>query len=256
MKFFTWVAALSLAAVAWAYSPAPYSKSAAETQLASAFDQAGSDSAKLKIAQEALDANPDNVAVGQMAQDVILHGMPDAVAFFKSRAEKSESIAAHFLYGRAADDSAIAATEATWILKKDPKNFWGHMLAADAEWGKSKTNYSLLHKHIDEAIQADPSNPNGYLYAGFAYEDQDKWTEARQAFEAGAIADPSNQSINDQRLTVYAQLHDSKAYFDLAKTTFSDKPLTVDLRRANATGNLTTADFLGKPTVVEFWAYT
>jgi tetratricopeptide (TPR) repeat protein len=130
------------------------------------------------------------------------------------------------------------------------------MLSADAEWNKAKPDYGTLNKRFADAIAADPSRPEGYLNAGYAFEEQEKWTEARAAFEAGAIADPANTFIRDQRLTAYARLRDGKAYFDLAQGTFSDKPLNMDLPRANSKGNVTTANLLGKATVIEYWAYT
>lgn len=258
MKVLALLAALwlAVATTAWAYNPVPLKKSAVETELSAALEQAHSDSAKLKIAEDALNARPDDVAMARIAQDVIMKFKTDPVDYFKNRAETSQSVAAHYLYGWAEEDRKIKTREAAWILKKEPHNFWGHMLAADAEWAKDKPNYTILRKQISDAIAADPSRPEGYLSMGFAFEDEEKWPEARQAFEAGAVCDPASMAIRDQRLTAYAQLHDGKAYFDLAQSIFSDKPLQMDLPRASGTGNVTTANLLGKNTVVEYWAFT
>ncbi|HEY3295060.1 MAG TPA: hypothetical protein VGL38_06460 [bacterium] len=255
---FLFVAALfcAVASMAWAYSPVPVAKSAAETTLSAALEHAPSDSAKLKIAEDALNAHPEDVPAARMAQDVITKLMPDPVAFFKARAEKSDAISAHYLYGYLAGDSVITAREAAWILAKDPKSYWGHMLAADAEWNKENVNYAALTGHIADAIAVDPSRPEAYIYMGYVAEEQEKWQDARQAFEAAAVSDPSSATARDQRLTAYAQLRDGKAYFDLAQTAFPATPLTMDLPRANGKGHLTTADLLGKNTVVEYWAFT
>jgi hypothetical protein len=253
------VALLALALVcapALAYHPVPVTKTAAETELASALDHASSDSAKLRIAEEALNAHPEDVPACRTAQDVIIKHSPDPAGFFKTRAEKSDAISAHYLYGYIAGDTAIAAQQSAWILKKDPHNFWGRLLAADAEWNKETVNYDTLTSRISEAIASDPSRPEGYLYMGWVMEEEEKWPEARAAFDAGAVADSSNTMIRDQRLTAYAQLRDGKAYFDLAKTAFSDTPLSMDLPRANRAGKVTTADLLGKATVIEYWAFT
>jgi hypothetical protein len=57
-------------------------------------------------------------------------------------------------------------------------------------------------------------------------------------------------------MTVYAQLRDAKAYFDLAARVYPDSSLDLNLPFANRSGHLTTADLLGKATVIEYWAFT
>ena len=261
MKILAALAAIAaLCASALAYNPVPATKSAAEAELNAALDHATSDSAKLKIAEDALNAHPDDILVGRAAEAIILKFDGDPVTYFKTRAEKSGTVAAHYLYGdisgRAMGDSVVPAEEANWILKKDPNNFWAHMLLGDAEWNKGKPDLALVQQDYEAAISADPSQPDGYLYLGWAFEDAEKWPEARAAFDAGAVADPSNKMITEQRLTTYAQLHDGAAYLNLAKTVFPDTPLSLDLFRANREGKVTTADLLGKTTVIEYWAFT
>jgi len=261
MKIISLLTALCLVvAVACAYSPTPVTRSAAETELTAALDQAPSDSAKLKIAESALAGHPEDIPVGRAAEEIILRFRSDPVEFFKARAEKSESIAAHYLYGdicgRANGDTVTTAREAAWILAKDPKNFWGHMLAGDAAWNYGKPDMAAVQKAYEDAVAADPSRPEGYLFLGYVFEDQDKWPEARGALDAGSISDPANKIIREQRLTAYAQVRDAKAYFDLAQSVLPQKALQMDLPRASAPGKVTTANLLGKSTVIEYWAFT
>jgi hypothetical protein len=250
------VAALFIAAAAWAYQPVAVQKSAVEQQLAESLEKATADSGKVLIARTSLDAHADDIAAGRAAQDILLRHMEDPVAFFKARAEQSNSVAAHYLYARAADDSLVMAQEATWILAHDPKSYWGEMLSGDAEYAKENPDLGTVKKHYMNAIALDPSRPEGYLFLGYAFEDDGKWQAAREAFEAGAVSDPGNSAIRDQRLTTYAELRDANAFFDLTKGQFPDRPVDMDLQRANKPGRLTTKDLLGKQTVIEYWAYT
>jgi hypothetical protein len=231
-------------------------RSAAEQRLTTDLDRAASDSARLRIAESALAAFPEDIVVGRMAQDVIMKFKDDPVAFFKARAESGTSVAAHYLYGRAADDTVIAAEQAQWILKQHPAHFWGLMQAGEAEWSKAAPNLESVRQSFEQAIATDPSRPEGYLNLAFLFIDGNRWAEAKPVLEAGAVCDPQNKYIREQRLTTYAELRDAAAYFDLAKTAFSDKPLTLDLPRANAAGRVTSDDLKKRISVIEYWAYT
>jgi hypothetical protein len=256
MKFKLGLLCLAIATTVWAYNPKPVVRSAAEQQITAALAKAESDSAKIQVASDALTGSGEDIAAARVAQDVLLKFKDDPAAWFKARAEGSKSIAAHYLYARASDDSTIMAEQAAWILKQDPKNFWGLMMAGEAEWNKSAPDLKQVQKSFEDAVAADPSRPEGYLYLGYLFIDQDQWKNARLALDAGAICDPSSQPIREQRLTTFAELRDASAYFDLAKASFSDRPLQMDLPRANADGQVTAAMFKDTTTVIEYWAYT
>lgn len=244
------------AAAVAAFQPLPVQRSAAETEFADAIAKTDVDSLKLKLAKDALEQNPENIPLGRAAQDIILKLMDNAESYFKTRAEASESIAAHYLYAWAANDTLITAREAAWILKQKPNDFWGHLLNAIGEWDKSKPDTVIVRSRLLAAINADPSRPEGYLYLGYFYQDEERWPEALEVFEAGAVCDPAHKSIRDGRLTTYAELRDADKYFKLLAGMYSDKPLEADLPRAHGTARFTSADLRGAPTVLEYWAYT
>lgn len=182
---------LLLTLSAWAYSPVAVAPSAGETAFASALAAATTDSAKLQLALQALDAYPEDIPVGRAAQDVIFRYKDDPEGFFAARAKDSASPAAHYLNGRATSDTLLMTREAEWLLAKDPHSFWGHQLAGDAEWSKAHPDMARVEEHLQASIATDPSRPEGYLNLGYLYEDQEKWPAARAAFEAGAVADPN-----------------------------------------------------------------
>jgi hypothetical protein len=256
MRFLCGLFILTLAAAAFAYHPVPVTKSAAETALREALTKTDVDSVRLRLAREALERNPEDIPLGRMAQDVLLKQMDDAVGYFKNQAQGSESVAAHYLYGRAADDTTVTAEEARWILSRDPSNFWGHLLAGIAEWDKSKFDTAVVHRQFLAAVTSDPSRPEGYLYLGYFFQDEERWPEAREVLDAGALTDSSSQAIRDARLTTYAELRDADAFFKLIQGMYSTRPLEADMPLANGTSRLTGTDLRGRPTVLEYWAYT
>ena len=77
------MAGLLLAATAWAYSPVPVTRSAAETEVTAALAAAKDDSAKLQIALRALDAHPDDIPAARAAQDVIFKLQDDPEELFQ-----------------------------------------------------------------------------------------------------------------------------------------------------------------------------
>ncbi len=247
---------LLLAVSAWAYSPLPVTHSAAETALAKALAEAKTDSAKLQIALHALDAAAEDIPAGRAAQDVIFKLKDDPEGFFKARAEGNGSPAAHYLYGRATEDTLVMVREAEWLLAKDPQSYWGLQLAGDAEWSKAQPDLERVQKQLEASIAIDPSRPEGYLNLGYLYEDRDNWPKAREVFEAGAVCDPKSTGIRDARLTTYAELRDADGFFKLIEGVYSDKPLEADMPFANKAGHLTTAELRGQPTVLEYWAFT
>jgi hypothetical protein len=247
---------LVIAATAWAYNPKPVQRSEAEQQVLAALEQAATDSAKLIVAQVTLETHGEDIPAARAAQDVILRLKDDPIAFFKEQANNSASIPAHYLYGRAADDTVIMAEQARWILQHDSSNFWGLMQAGEAEWNKKQPNLKLVQRRFEEAVAADPSRPEGYLYLGYLFEDKEQWKDARAALDAGAVCDPQNKTIRDQRLTAAAELRDAPEYFRLMQGAFPDQPLSMDLPRANGSGRVTTDDLKGRATVIEYWAYT
>jgi len=255
-----WIGILTLILVsaAWAYAPVPVQKSPAEIELAAALDKAETNDAKAQIATAFLNSNPTDIPAARMAQDVLFRTMEDPAEFFKSRAEKSESVVDHYLYARASGDSTVMAQEAAWIMAKDPKNAWGHMLAGLAEWERAMPDNAVVEKYLKAAVEADPSRPEGYINLGYLYEDMENWPAARETFEAGAIADPNNATIRDARLTVYAVQRDGDAYFKLIDGVLPAEPLTGELVRANNGGGTVDAAkaFRGQTVLVEYWAYT
>jgi tetratricopeptide (TPR) repeat protein len=252
------MAVLLFAAVAWGYTPQRLQKSAAETNLQAAIDQAATQEEKTKLATDFLNSNPTDIRAARVAQDVLFKTLEDPAAFFKPRAETSESIADHYLYARAVGDSLIAAQEAAWILKQDPKNYWGHLMAGNAEWEKSKPDNAAIEQHFNEAITTDPSQPEAFVMLGYLYQDQDNWTKAREVFEAGRITDPENFLFKNALISVYATLRDGDAYFKLLDTMAPQEPVTGLLQRAsNGTEPVDAAKvFRGTTTLVEYWAYT
>lgn len=240
-----------------AYQPLPVQRSAGERETQALLNEAATDSAKVAIARESLKKFGSEIAVGKLIIDLLLKNLEDPIAFFRSRLEQdSLSAANHYFYGRASRDSTIMAEEAQWILRHDPGNYWGFELAGYAEWHRSKPDTAVLIANFQQAISADPSRPDAYLYLGWVYWDEERWSEAREVLEAGAVADPSDKSIRDARLTVYAEQRDADAFFDLMQGVFSDQPLEADLPRARGGANVTSADLRGAPTVIEYWAYT
>lgn len=257
MKWSMFVALLMAAAV-WAYTPTPVQKSAAEIGLKAALDKAETNEMKAFLATDFLNSKPTDIPAARMAQDAITRTLEDASAFFKARVGKSESVVDHYLYGRASGDSTIMVQEAQWILQKDPKNAWGHMLAGIAEWERAEPDYAKVEHCLQDAIAADPSRPESYLNLGYLYEEMEKGPESIAAFEAGAIADPTNAGIRDARLTYYATARQADKYFTLLEPTLSKEPLTGELPRANnGGGTVNAATALRKvTTVIEYWAYS
>jgi predicted Zn-dependent protease len=257
MKF-AWISLLLIATIAWGYSPTPLQMSPAETQIKAALDKAATQEDKSKIATDFLNTNPTDVRAARAAQDVLFKSLDDPAPFFKARAEKSELIADHYLYARAVADSIIAAQEAAWILQKDPKNFWGHLMAGNAEWEKASPDKALIEKDFNDAISTDPSQPEGYVMLGYLYQDQDDMPKARAAFEAGQVTDASNFMIKNALISVYAMMRDADAYFKLFNSMVPQEPLTGVLQRAsNGTEPVDAATvFRGHTTLVEYWAYT
>ena len=238
-----------------AYSPQPFQKSAADKSLQEALSKAQSDSEKVELAKSTWSVNPEDMQVGKTAATIMRKYMTDAENYFKSKAD-GESIVARYLYAWYFGDTLISAKQADWILKKDPKNFWGLVLQANSEWDKSKPDMDKVRSGFEAAVAADPSQPDGYWLLGYVFQDLDKWQDARSAFDAGANCDPTNTDIRDGRLTVYAQMRDADAYFNLSKAMFPADPLQMDLAFANGTDHLTPAKLLGKTTVLEFWGFS
>ena len=106
-------------------------------------------------------------------------------SFFKTRAEGSDSPAAHYLYGRATDDTLVMVREAQWLLAKDPNSFWGHQLAGDAEWSKVKPDWAVVQQHLEAAVAIDPSRPEGWLNLGYLYEDTENWPQGARSLRGG-----------------------------------------------------------------------
>ena len=240
-----------------AYNPQPIQRSTGEKETLARLEAAATDSAKVAIARELLDKYAGEIAVGKMVIDLLLKNLDDPITYFRTRLDQdSLAPANHYFYGRASRDSTIMAQEAQWILNRDPGGYWGYELAGYAEWYRAKPDTAVLIAHFKQAIAADPSRPDAYLYLGWVFWDEERWDEARDVLEAGAIVDPEDKAIRDARLTVYAEQRDAKAFFDLMQGIFSDQPLEADLPRANGGAHITSADFRGAPTVIEYWAYT
>ena len=254
----TWIALLLVATAAWSYSPTPVKKSEAETTLKTALDNATTPEEKSKIATEFLNTNPTDIPAARAAQDALFKTLEDPAPFFKARAEKSESVVDHYLYARASGDSTVMATEAAWIMKKDPHNAWGYMLAGLAEWERAQPDNAKIEDHFQTAIMADPSRPESYVNLGYLYQDMEKWQESREVLEAGKITDPSSFMIQNALVTVYATLRDADAYFVLVDAMLPDEPLMGSLVKANnGGGNVDAAKtFRGTISLVEYWAYT
>ena len=155
-------------------------------------------------------------------------------------------------------DSTIAAQEAAWILKKDPQNYWGHVMAGNAEWERAKPDNALIEKHFTDAIAINPSQPEAYVMLGYLFQDQDDWQRARETFEAGRVTDPENFLFKNALISVYAAQRDADAYFKLFDSMVPKEPLTGMLARAsNGTDPVDAAKaFRGTTTLVEYWAYT
>jgi hypothetical protein len=256
MRFLVGLFLLCWVSVAAAYHPLPVTKSAAEAALNEALAKADTDSARVHLAREALDTHPDDIPLGRAAQDILLKLMDDPAGYFKARAESSQSAAARYLYARASNDTTVMERESKWMLERNPRDFWGLFLSASAEWDKAKPDTAIVYGRFRAAIDADPSRPEAYLNLGYFFQDEERWLEAREVLDAGAVADPANKAIRDARLTTFAELRDADTFFKLMEGINSDKPLEADLPRANGPGRFTTADLRGQPTVLEYWAYT
>lgn len=251
------LALLLPALAAWAgYNPKPLQKSKAETDLQAALDKAANADEKKMIAEKALADNPDDIVLGRMAQDVLTKSLDDAATYFKTRAEGQESIAKHYLYGRASGDSTIQMEQANWILAKDPKNYWGLTLKAVTLWTEEPEVLKQVESLLQQAVSIDPSRPEGYLNLGYVYLDLEKHDAAIEVFEAGAIADPSNTQIRDQRMTWYATAKQADKYFSLADKALPKEALSfAGLKVAKSDRVLSNADFEGHYTIIEYWAY-
>lgn len=242
--------------ISYSYNPVPVQKSEAEIEATAALKAAILDSVKLQVALAILEQHGEDIPAAAEAMAVIRKLKADPVSFFEARAEGSTSVAARYLYGRASGDSTIMAQQAVWILKNHPGNYWGHILAGYAEWYREQPDVAVLRQKFTAATAADPSRPEAYLYLGWVFQDEERWPEARDALEAGAVADPQDTYIRDGRLTVYAQLRDADAFFALMRGIFPERPLEADLVLANRNGHLTGGDLRGGNVVLEFWAYT
>ncbi len=254
-----WLIAVTLlwAVSAWAaYSPTPVQKSQAERDLQTALDNAKEKSEKQQIAEKALADHPEDIIIGRLAQDALMRIVEDPAAYFKARAEGTESIAKKFLYARASGDSLTQIQTAEWILAKDPKHFWALIMKATTLWTEDEKILQQVESLLKEAVACDPSRPEGYQNLGYLYQDKEDLHGAREAFEAGAVSDPTNTVIRDMRLTVYAAQRDAKAYFDLVALALPASPLNFDLPLAKSSEKLVTADFHGHFTIIEYWAYS
>ncbi len=245
------------AAMAWAsFTPIPVQRSEAEATLQTALDDAKDKDAKLQIAEKALADHPEDIVIGRMAQDVLMKVLDDPAGWFKSRAEGSESLTKRYLMARASGDSLTQIQTSEWMLSKDPKHYWALMMKATTLWTDDEKILDQVHGLFLQAIAAEPSRPEAYLNLGFLCSDRGQPADARDAFLAATIADPSDRLAKENLMTAYAALRDAAEYFKLADAVFAKEPLKFDLPLARSNMKLEARDFAGQVSVIEYWAYT
>ena len=239
-----------------AYTPLPVQRSAAEVTLKSTLDAAKTDSEKVVIAKTAIEANPDDARIGETAGLVLRKYLTDAEKYLKLRTQEHESIASRFVFAYYYGDSAEQLATSEWILKKDPNNFWGHRLAADAEWSKSNPALTKVRSELEAALAADPSQPEGYYELGSLFEEMDKIDDALSVYEAGAVCDPAHALIRASRMAIYANQHKADQYFALLPDVLPKDPVNVTLKSAIGKDDLTPEVLKNKITVLEFWGFS
>jgi tetratricopeptide (TPR) repeat protein len=238
------------------YAPKPVQKSLAEIALQNGLDAAKSDSEKVVIAKAALEANPEDVRLSANCGNVLRRYMDDAEAYFKTRAEGSESIAKRYVNAILYGDSTKQTETSAWILKKDANNYWGHRLAALGEWEKATPNMEKVRSEFEAAIAADPSQPDGYLYLGYALDEMERQSDALAAYEAGAVSDPTNSYLRNARMTIYATQRKADQYFALLPDVLPKEPVSMTLASANAKEGISPEVLKRKMTLLEFWGFS
>jgi tetratricopeptide (TPR) repeat protein len=256
MTLLTMIGLLSLWAVAQAqYSPELYIVPAAERSLRSALANAVDDEARFEIARTALQEYPDDISLGRIAQDALLPLLAESTVWFKDRAERLKTRTADYLYARAANDGAISSAIADALLARDPNDYWGWRLKAVAVSAGGLDSLPAVAKLMERAVKSSPNRPDTYLYLGFYYQQLGEDEKAIAAFEAGAIADPTDKTIRDFRLTHYATHKQSEKYFALVPTALPNAPLELDVTLAKSGRKLSKEVFTGHYSVIECWTY-
>lgn len=256
MKLLTMLGLLALCSIASAkYSPKLYVVPEAETKLRADLANAPDDAARKEIAIAALERFPNDVSLGRIAQDALNPTLEEPAQWFQARAEKLKTNAARYLYARVANDGAVSHSVADEILIDDPNDYWGLRLKAVAISTGGPDSLPRVCEFMERAVKSNPDRPDTYLYLGFYYKQLGEDDKAIVAFEAGAVADPTDKIIRDFRLTHYATHKQSEKYFALVPQALPKAPLDLDVTLASDGSTLSKDVFLGHYSIIECWTY-
>ena len=240
---------------AWAVEPQPAQKTAAELAW-EAIPDTIPDADQVTVAKEYLDKYPNEIPLLRNVQGILNRKSDLTVEFWKERMDKTPTSANRYLYARKTGDAAEMKTQSEWIMKNDSDNFWGYYLAAVAEWSKEEHDAKVVANFFEQAIAKDPSRPEGWGYAAEAYEETKDWDNALRCYQASMVVEPESSSPKMSMMGIYAQKRDADKYFAMAKEVLPiEPPLELSLATYGSDRQITTADLIGKYSVVEMFTY-
>jgi predicted Zn-dependent protease len=181
------------------FSPKPMKQSAAEVAFDAELNKQAAATNRVILAKSYLQRYPNDVPLGQTAADVILSsGMnkAEAVTYLRNFAEAHpREFGPQYYYAYVADDTLLWDDKAHWALAKDSTNFWAWLMWANAEWRKKTPDLDTVTTRLEKAVTLDPSRPEGYLSLGDAYLEKGDWQPAVDAYRAGLVSDPVNNTL-------------------------------------------------------------
>lgn len=239
-----------------AATPQPMVKSEGETAYEAAMSATTTDEAKAAVAREFLDKYPMDIPLLRSCQNVLNRLSDLKPEFWKERMDTNPSSANRYLWARKTGDAAEMQTQAGWMMQNDPKNFWGYYLAAVAEWQKETPDLKVVSNYFAQAIEKDPSRPEGWGYAAQAYEEQKNWANAISMYEAEMVVEPGDTSPKFSIMGIYAQQRDAENFFRLSSELVKpEPPLSFELERYGTESKLTSADLQKDYSVMEVFTY-
>lgn len=250
------LAILVLSCLAFSATPQVMVKSDGVNAYEAALEAASTDEAKVAIAREYLDKYPNDIPMLRSAQNVLNRSSDLKPEFWKERMDANPTAANRYLWARKSGDAAEMQVQAGWMMQNDPKNFWGYYLAAVAEWQKETPDLKIVSNYFAQAIEKDPSRPEGWGYAAQAYEEQEDWANALKMYEAEMVVEPSDSGPKFSIMGIYAQQRDGDNFFRMSSELVkSDPPLSFELERFGTESKLTAADLTKDYAVMEVFTY-
>ncbi|NUO18915.1 hypothetical protein HUU59_05650 [bacterium] len=239
---------------AWAIGPAPVSRSLGEIAVQEANLAALDSAARIERGIALLEQFPDDVPAGREVQKAIGKLLPDSRAYFRTRYERLNTSATFYLYARATNFTLEESEIESWI-EREPDNFWLRLCHMAAEWHKETPDLNIVEERVEQAIQLNPSRPEGYSFLGMLYDERNDLKSAREAYESGLVCDPQDEHMRSRLLDICLGQRDAQAYFALINNLVPESPLDVELGTIGAPEKKVKPDDLrGKVSLLVYWS--